>query len=99
MFNVIKAMYMSNESKIKSLARHLEVKDELLIVNIGSSSDFLVFNPETGDVKPESIPSEGQAQWFKSLEKPFTLIRQRGDDGRFVIPDINEWIRDEKLDY
>jgi hypothetical protein len=31
--------------------------------------------------------------------QPFTLVQQRNEDGCFYIPDIDEWLRDEEIDY
>ena len=102
MFNVIKAIKMNHESKIlkiERLARYLKIEDGLLIVQVGSSSCFLVFDTEAKEIKTESVPSEKREEWLMSFGKPFTFIKQRDEDGSFIVPDVDEWIRDEKTDY
>lgn len=90
---------MNKESKIEGLARHLQIQNELLIVQVGSSSDFLVFNPKTNELKKTSVPKRKVAEWLMSLGSPFTLVKQRGKDDEFVIPDVEKWEKDEELDY
>ena len=98
---------MSNDIlKAERLWRHLQIRDEYLLIRIsgpdGNAEGVMVICDDGyGGIETAyvSIPPDGFDKWISEYKQPFTLVQQRNKDGCFIIPDINEWKADEELDY
>ena len=98
---------MNNEEEnAKRLWQHLKIQDEHLIIRTGSSdnnTEKVIIVDDEGDgrlhISHIDIPTSGFKKWIEEYGRPFTLVQQRDENGKFIIPDIDEWIRDEEIDY
>lgn len=97
----------NNNQKIEKLVRYLNVTEgELLIVreDTESTEDFIIASVEHEKItKTKVVFKKGtknrQTEFLSSLDKPFTLVQQRNRNGMFYIPDVEDWKKDEEVDY
>jgi len=93
--------------KIEKLWQHLKISDdEFLIVREDTeySEDYIIATKVNNKIKLcKTIFKKGtrerQKNFLASLNNPFTLIQQRGKNGLHHIPDVEEWKKDEEIDY
>lgn len=92
--------------KAEKLWRHLKIQDEHLLIRVNNPSTnieevLIVCNEGNGGLRFANveIPPDGFNKWIVEYKQPFTLVQQRNDNGCFYIPDIDEWLRDEEIDY
>jgi hypothetical protein len=92
--------------KAERLWRHLKIQDEHLLIRVsnpGTNTErvLIVCDEGSGGLQfaYAEIPPNGFNKWIMEYGQPFTLVQQRNEDGCFYIPDIDEWLRDEEIDY
>lgn len=89
---------MNENLKLTKLWHYLKIQDELLVIQVHNSSagtdEYLAV---------EMINDELQIHVVNGLQDVRTenlrIIRQRGKDGKFEIPDVDEIVRDKDMDY
>lgn len=93
------------EQKAEKLWRHLKIQDEHLLIRISRPDKtervLIVQDDGKGGLlfAYVEIPPAGFNKWVSEYMQPFTLVQQRNVDGCFFVPDIEEWVRDEEIDY
>ncbi len=91
----------NDELKARKLWQHLKIQDEHLLIRIGTERVLIVSEDGSGGLLFAYVktPQDGFGKWIREYKQPFTLVQQRNENGCFCVPDIDEWVRDEKIDY
>ncbi len=91
---------MSTTFKIQQIWQYLGVQDDesLIIRHYNKSNkndEFLIAEATRDGLKITSVSALPELR----ADRPFQLIQQRDSSGKFIIPSVNQLIKDKVSDY
>ena len=89
---------MNENFKIAKLWHYLKIQDELLVIQVHNSSigtdEYLVVEMKDGELQTHAVN-----ELHNVHTENIRIVSQRGKDGKFEIPDVDEIIREKDIDY
>lgn len=86
--------------QISQLWHYLNIKDdEILIIPVYNpaidADEYLVAEKKNKRIEFSKVDKMPEL----SLNKPFKLIQHLGEDGKHIIPSVDQMLKDSKIDY
>ena len=91
---------MNEKLKIERLWHYLQIQDELLIIQVQNNEDigkYLIVEMTNGKLQINTA-NENEVHNI-IMENNVRIIRQRDENGNYIIPDVEQIIRDKNMDY
>ena len=92
---------MDEKLKIERLWHYLQIQDELLIIQVQNSSEgtneYLIVEMTNGELQINTANNDDVQSLF--MKKNLRIISQRDETGKYIIPDVEQIILDEEMDY
>lgn len=91
---------MNEKLKIERLWHYLQIQDELLIIQVQNNEDigkYLIVEMTNGKLQINTA-NENEVHNI-IMENNVRIIRQRDENGNYIIPDVEHIIRDKNMDY
>ena len=91
---------MNEKLKIERLWHYLQIQDELLIIQVQNNEDigkYLIVEMTNGKLQINTA-NENEVHNI-IMENNVRIIRQRDENSNYIIPDVEQIIRDKNMDY
>lgn len=92
---------MNEKIKIERLWHYLQIQDELLVIQVqnmfGDTDKYLIVENINNELQINTANNDDVQDLF--MKKNLRIIRQRGETGKYIIPDVEQIIHDKEEDY
>ena len=91
--------YSSHKSRIKILNEISSKNDEILIIKVYNKAngrdEYIIAEKVNGSIETRQTESIDDI----SIDRPFRIIKQRNESGKFEIPSVKQMEHDKLIDY